>query len=221
VLWIAIAIGIAVVAAISAVTVAPLRFELSAKGQGEFGKLWAIAIGVRVLFITISFAAAQSCDSILQLHLFGTRVFRLSPVGGKPAKEDESKLTFSEIKTMAVRGHDAIERWFGLDNLLLFVIDLRHRVRLERFNGNLSYATPDVAVTGMLAGALFTLAGLLTPFGDFRVEPQWVDVAKASGKFDVAFKVYPGRMALDAVIFVFANIKLRRRPQSQIVPAQP
>jgi len=219
-LIIVVSILAALVAACFALALVPLRLELFVKGQGEVGKFWAVGLGLRVSFVTISFAAAQGVDSVLQLHLFGLKVWRRSPAGGLPAPEEESKVSLDELLAKARRLQRETERWFDLDSMLVFLVDLRHHVRLKRCNGRLSYATPDVAITGMIAGALYTLAGLLLPFGDCRIEPQWEDVAKASGQFDAACKVYPGRMVLSAIAFVFKNIKLRQRT-CPIVPAPP
>ena len=210
-----------IVAMLAAATLAPIRLELSARWQVE-GKFWAVAAGLRVLFVTISFAAAETSNSVLQLHVFGLRVLHRSLARKKPSqKETESKLTFKEIETKARRIKNRIQRWFDLDSLLAFIVGLRRYVRLERFDGRISYATPDVAITGMLAGTLYTFAGLLVPFGSFHVEPQWEEAAKTAGKFRTACKVYPGRAVLRVVIFVLTNIKLRQRPRSAIVQAQP
>lgn len=220
--WAALAIAVVIVTSIVVVTLAPVRLELSVKGHGEFGKFWALAMGGQILFVTVTFAAAHGIDSIFQLHVFGRRVVHVSPFARKVVDTiDEHKPSLEEFEHKTRRLLSQVERWFDLDDLLVFLVDLRHRVHMQRFNGRLSYATPDLAITGILSGSLFTFAGLLSPFGNFQVEPLWVDVAKASGNLDVAFRFYPGRMVLDAITFTFKKIKLRQRTRPRPAPAPP
>ena len=218
--WIALAVALIIVVAVIAVAMMPLRLSLTVKGHGEFGKFWAFAAGGQLWFVTLSYANALGVDSILQVHVFNRRVIHLSPVGGRQPEPEEKAMTFAEFKQKLARWRAKTERWFELDDLLRFVVDLRRFIHMERFQGDLSYATPDVALTGMLSGALFTFAGLLAPFGTFQVEPQWVDVAKAKGKLDVAFRFSPTRMVLFAIVFAIKNIKLRQRTKPGPVPAQ-
>lgn len=220
-LWVALAIAVSIVALLIGATFVPIRVSLSFKGHGEFGKFWAFAAGAQLGFITVSYADAQGIDSVFQVHVFSRRVIYISPFGSRVVDRiDEHKPTFGELKEKLPRLRDRIERWFDLADLLHFFLDLRRYVRMERFNGRLGYATPDVALTGMLSGGLYTMAGLMSPFGVFHVEPQWVDVAKAEGKLDAAFKFYPLRMLLFAIVFTLKKIKIRQRTSHTPVPAQ-
>jgi len=219
--WVTLAIALAIVVAVIAVASIPFRLAFTVKGHGEFGKFWAFAFGGRLWFITVSYADAQGLDSIFQVHLFRWRIVHISPFGSRVVdKIDEHRPSLEELKDKVPRWRDQLERWFDLRDLLRFVLDLRHHIRMERFQGRLSYATPDVALTGMLSGSLFTLAGLLAPFGNLQVEPQWVDVAKAAGNLDVAFRFNPTRIVLFAISFIIRKIKLRQRTSPGPVPAQ-
>ncbi|MFW5739003.1 MAG: hypothetical protein ACOC1F_01410 [Myxococcota bacterium] len=220
--WVALAIGLSFVAAFVVAMFIPLRLALTAKGHGEFGKFWAFAAGGQLWFVTVSYANALGIDSIIQVHVFNRRVVHISSLRRKLKEEvDERKPTsFAELKEKWRRLREKIERRLELKDVLRFVVGLLRQVRMERFQGKFSYATPDVALTGVLSGSLFTLAGLLAPFGVLRVEPQWVDVAKAAGNFDVAFRFYPARMVLFATVFAIKNIKLRQRTRPDPVPAQ-
>ncbi len=199
------------VAAVIAAIVLPLRFELTVKGHGEFGKFWALGMGGQVAFLTATLAVAHGIDSIFQVHVFGRRVVHVSPLGSlikKKEKEPSGSLEqFFKEKLPRWRGQ--VERWFDLGDLLELLLDMRRYVQLERLDGRLAYATPDVAVTGMISGSLFTLAGLMAPFGTFYVEPQWIDVAKANGNMNVVVRVYPVRMVLHAVAFSIRHVRLR------------
>lgn len=209
--WVALAIALTILVAVIAPAVIPVRLALSAKGHGEFGKYGAFALGARLWFVTFAYADALGADSLFQVLVFGQRVIHISPVGKRVVKDDEHKMSLKELLEKAPIWRDKVERWIDLGDVLRFVVDLRHHIRMERLNGRLSYATPDVAVTGMISGSLFTMAGLLAPFGVFLVEPQWVDVAKAAGNLDVVFRFYPTRIVLYAIVFAFKNIKLRQR----------
>lgn len=220
--WIALAVALTILVAVITVALMPLRLALTVKGHGEFGKFWAFAAGGQLWFVTVSYANALGVDSVLQVHVFNRRVVHISPVARRQRDRDrdEEKTSFAELKQKLRLWRSKIERRFELRDLLYFVLDLRRFVHMERFQGRLSYATPDVALTGMLSGSLFTFAGLLAPFGTLQVEPQWVDVAKAAGNFDVAFRFSPTRMVLFAIVFVIKNIKLRQRTKPGPVPAQ-
>jgi hypothetical protein len=220
--WVALAIALTFLVAVIAPAVIPVRLALSVKGHGEFGKYGAFALGARLWFVTVAYADAFGADSLFQVLVFGQRVFHRSPVGKQQVVDeaDEHKMTLKELLDKAPIWRDKVERWIDLGDVLRFVVDLRHHIRMERLNGRLSYATPDVAVTGMISGSLFTMAGLLAPFGVFLVEPQWVDVAKAAGNLDVVFRFYPTRIVLYAIVFAFKNIKLRQRETPGPAPAQ-
>lgn len=219
--WVALAIVLTILVAVIAPAVIPLRLELTVKGHGEFGKYWAFALGGRLWFVTVGYADALGADSVLQVLVFNHRVIHISPFGKRVVDEiEEHRPTLKELMDKLPRWRDKVERWIDLGDVLRFFVDLRHQIRMERLNGRLSYATPDVAVTGMLSGSLFTMAGLLAPFGVFQVEPQWVDVAKAAGNLDVVFRFYPTRIVLYVIVFAFRNIKLRQRTTPGPVPAQ-
>jgi hypothetical protein len=221
VLWVVLAVAVVCFITLAVVIVAPVRLEVSIKGQDEFGKFWTVAMDGQLLFFTVSFAMAYGIDSVFQLHLFDRRLFRSSPVKRKGPTSEPASPSLEVMLQKARRLRREVERWFDLDDLLVFAVDLRHRVRMERLNGQLSYATPDLAMTGILLGSLYSFAGLFAPFGSFHIEPLWVDVAKASGNLELAFRFYPGRMVLDAIVFTFKKIKLRQRENTRSVPAPP
>lgn len=209
--WVALSLAVVIVIATILAIVLPLRFELTVKGHGEFGKFWALGMGGQVAFVTATLAVAHGIDSILQVHVFGRRVVHISPLVSliKKAEEEPKILLEHVIKEKLPKWRGRIERWFDLLDLLELVLDMRRYIQLERLHGRLAYATPDVAVTGMISGSLFTLAGLLAPFGTFYIEPQWIDVAKANGNLNVVVRVYPVRMVLHAIAFSIRHVRLR------------
>jgi hypothetical protein len=208
--WVALSLAIFIIAAIIAAIVLPLRFELTVKGHGEFGKFWALGMGGQVAFVTATLAVAHGIDGILQVHVFGRRVVHISPLVSliRKAEEEPTILLERVIKEKLPKWRGRIERWFDLLDLLELLLDMRRYIQLERLDGRLAYATPDVAVTGMISGSLFTLAGLMAPFGTFYVEPQWIDVAKANGNLNVVVRVYPVRMVLRVVAFTVWHVRL-------------
>ncbi len=220
-LWIALTSALAIFVVCVAATFVPVRIELTLNGRGEFGKLWAFAAGMRLWFINVAYADALGIDNVLQVYIFSRRLFMISPVGGKHVqKPDEEKMSLGELMDKLLRWRDGVQRWVDPNDLLLFIVSLRRHVRMERFNGRLAYATPDVAITGMISGSLYTIAGLMAPFGTFTVEPQWVDVAKADCNMGVTCKIYPLRVILSAFTFTLKNIKLRQRTVQSAVPVR-
>jgi hypothetical protein len=200
------------------VLIRPWHLRLSVKGRGEFGKFWVIALGAELGYVTATFADAHGIDSVFQVHVFGRRVFHASPAMQKVADVIEDEIPDLDKKMPRLRKR--VERWFDLGDLLRYVvIDLRRQIRMDRLNGRLVYSTPDVALTGILSGQLYTIAGLLSPFGSLVVEPQWVDVAKIEGNISLAFRFSPAGVLLNALVFTFKKIKLRQR-QADAAPAE-
>ena len=120
------------------------------------------------------------------------------------------------------RAWATLNKRFDRGQLGRYVIGLRRYVRLQHCRGHLVYATPDVAFTGMLSGALYFVAGLLSPVGSFTVTPEWEDVLRAQGDIDVAVKVWPLRAVADIAWFVARNMRKRALPAAPAVvqPAQ-
>jgi hypothetical protein len=204
--WIILA-SIALLIAIIVVVFLPLRLEVSAKGQGELGKLWAWGMGAQIAFITLSLAVAHGMDGIFQVHVFGKRIFRISPLSRGKTQEDFSIWEF--LQDDLPQWRNKAERWFGLGDLSRLLASLLRYIRLEQVEGRLVYATHDVALTGIICGSLYTLAGLMAPFGSFHVEPEWVDIIKARGNAHVVVRFYPGKMLLHLIGFTFKNIRLK------------
>ena len=210
---------IAVAAAALVVMLAPVRIELSAKGQWEQNQHWVLGVGIRLLLCTVSFAAAQNAKSMLQLRFLNLRLYSHSP--SRKSVSNETMPSLEELDAKLHRAESRVSRWFDIDGIFAFAVSLRRQIRMQRFSGRLSYSTPDVAITGMLAGALYTVAGLLAPFGSFFIEPRWDDFAQASGQFNIACKVYPGQMLLRAFAFALKNIKLQKPSQSSLAKTKP
>ena len=216
-LWIALSVALTLLAGALIVMIRPWRLRLSVKGRGEFGKSWVIAAGVQVGYISASIADAHGADSVFQVHVLGQRVYHASPAIQKVADAIEDEIPDLDEKVPRLRKR--VERWFDLGDLLrYFVLDLRRQIHMDRFDGRLVYSTPDVALTGIISGQLYTIAGLLSPFGSFRVEPQWVDVAKIEGNMTLAFRFSPAGIVLSALVFTYKNIKLRQR-KAEAAPA--
>jgi Kef-type K+ transport system membrane component KefB len=220
--WIALSFVAAVLVLAVIAVLVPVRLRLKIKGQGEVGKTWAIAGGAELSLVTVSIAIAQGLDGVLQVHVYRWRVLHVTPFGrflsgsiqARRMARDELREKFNELR-------NRVDRRFGLRAALRFVFSQRRWVVLEKLHANLVYSTHDVALTGMLLGQLYTIAGLLAPWGQLRVEARWIDVASADANLDVVVRLYPVRVALDVLMFAIRNIKLRQREQPMASPAQP
>jgi len=214
-------IVVAALVALAAVlaVVVPLRVRLTAKGRGQFGDTWVIAGGLELFLITVSFAAAHAAPSLVQVHVAGRRVWVRRRTGAETPEEPASH---ASLVDKAKRVWAEIDQRFDRKLLASFVLGLRRHLRLEHCRGQLAYATPDVAFTGMLSGALYFVAGLLSPVGSFTVTPEWEDVLRAQGDIDVAVKVWPLRAIADIAWFVARNMRKRALPAAPAVvqPAQ-
>jgi hypothetical protein len=201
----------------------PVRVRMTLKGRGQFGDTWVIAGGLECLKFTISIAAAHATDRILQVHFFGKRLLvkRFAPATAAAVDHDLSHVIESIRKAGKV-----LDKRFDREQLLSFVLGLRRYVRLETLRGNLTYCTPDVALTGMLSGVLYAIAGLASPIGQMSVVPEWEDVARANGDIDAVIRLSPGRAAAAVAWFVVNNIRLREssdvgaQAQARALPAQ-
>ena len=208
-------------AAAIAVTVLPLRLEMTVRGKGEWGKLWVLAAGVQMGPLTISFAAANQIDSVLQVHVFGLRLLRRSPVRRakpEPLEKKQSK-SLQQWMQMAKDYRARIERWVALDDLLDLILSLRAYVRFPRFEGKISYATPDYATTGMLLGALYSIAGLFFPLGNLRVEPIWEERAVVHGDLTLSMRLWVVRAFWHVLVFAVKHVNIRRHSSPGRTPA--
>ena len=213
-----IVVGVIVAVCLTAVLV-PIGFECTVKGAGEFGKTWSAAAAVRIALVTVSAAAAQGVDGIVQVHVLGWRVFRRSPITSsqpaqqitqkpsaeKPSAEKPSTSPLAWLTKRAPRYYERVTRRVRIGDLPETLWGLRRFVRRAKLDGHLRYATPDVAVTGMIAGGLFSLAGLLSPWGTFSVEPLWQDEAKIDSKLHIKMRIYPGRIAVTLLWYVLTH----------------
>lgn len=193
----------------------PLRVRVTTKGRGQFGDTWVIAGGLELFLLTVSFAAAHAAPSMVQVHLAGRRIWARR--GGTPRPPAGPPMTLERLAEKAKRAWAGLNKHFDRAQLGRYVIGLRRYVRLQHCRGHLVYATPDVAVTGMLSGALYFVAGLLSPLGTFAVTPEWEDVLRVQGDIDIAVKVWPVRAAADIAWFVTKN--MRRREVVVAAPA--
>jgi hypothetical protein len=207
--------------------VLPVRLRLTVRGAGQLGTTWAIASGVQLLFLTVSVAAAHGALSVLQVHAFGRQVLRRSPILGRgrkpppvaPSEPPVASKPFGWNDLVAYK--EKIERWFDLDRLFDFACGLRRRVRLAAFDGSLSYATSDLAFTGLLSGLLYALAGLVSPIGRFQVVPEWETVDRMQGDLHMVIAMWPLRVLIDTVVFVVKNIKVRKPRVPQVAAIAP
>lgn len=207
-MWLTVGIVVGViVAALLAFVLVPVRVHVSMHGHGELGKTWVIAGGVKVLVLTVSVAMASGVDDILQLHVFGIRVLRRSPIVVR--SDDSSTEPKHSILTWMIedlpRNYKKFTSRLRVDETAKAAWKLLGYVRLRKLEGQLTYCTPDVALTGMIAGALYTITGLLAPWGVFGVTPLWEDVAKADGKMSVQVWVYPGRMVVSVLWYLLTH----------------
>lgn len=210
-----------VIALVVLVTLSPLALEASVKGQGEAGKTWFFAVTMRWLFVTLKVRFAQGTPSMLDVRMFDRRVMHRSPIREVDEEKQAAESEMPPLEKLRETG-EKIERWFDLDALKSFGWGLlRRRVRLTKVRGTITYCTPDVAVTGMISGFLYTLAGVLGPFGELRIEPQWEAVMRASASLDIAVRTWPVLAMFDFLIFALKNIRLRKRPSNTDVPPQP
>lgn len=213
---IALIVAVVLVAAAAVLAVVlPLRIRVTTKGRGQFGDTWVIAGGIELFLVTISFAAAHAAPSVIQVHIGKRRVW--SRRGGTPREPSGPPMTLERLVDKAQRAWAELNRRFDREQLGRYVLGLRRYVRLQHCRGHLVYATPDVAVTGMLSGALYFVAGLLSPLGRFAVTPEWEDVLRAQGDIDIAVKVWPVRAAANIAWFVARN--MRRREDLAAAPA--
>lgn len=210
-------IVVAVLGAVAALlaVLLPVRVRMTSKGRGQFGDTWVIAGGLELLLVTVSFVAAHAAPSMVQVHVAGRRVWVRRGTAREPSGPP---MTLERIVEKAERAWAELNRRFDREQLGRFVIGLRRHVRLQHCRGQLVYATPDVAVTGMLSGALYFVAGLLSPLGSFAVTPEWEDVLRVQGDIDIAVKVWPVRAAADIAWFVAKN--MRRREELVEAPAE-
>jgi len=202
----------------------PVRMRLTLKGRGEFGDTWVLAGGLEFLKFTVTVAAAHAADSLLQIHFFNWRVLlRRSSPKTTPSGED-ARLDQAAGKLMSWQKN--LEQRFDRGQLWRFVLGLRRHVRLRSFRGHLRYSTPNVAFTGVMSGALYAVAGLVAPVGQFAVVPEWEDVARADGDIDLVVWLWPARAAVSTAWFVIKNIRMRETAEpgagaeAQAVPAQ-
>lgn len=201
-------------------TTVPVRLRVKAKGHGELGKAWAFAVGAEFWVVRFTMAAAHGVDGVLQLHVAQKRVVHLSPIRKRKLPAPAPAPDDAQAALRVWRARLAkVERWFELDQVVAFLVRQLAHVRVHHLEGNLVYSTPDVAYTGMICGVLYSMAGLMAPFGQLRVEPKWDDVASAQGDIDLAFRVWPGRILLNAMMFTMRNIKLRDSSTRAVVPA--
>jgi len=210
-----IVVAALVLAAAILAVLLPLRIRVTTKGRGQFGDTWVIAGGLELFLMTVSFAAAHAAPSMVQVHVAGRRVWIRR--GGTQRPPAGPPMSLERLVEKAERAWAELNKRFDRDQLWRYVIGLRRYVRLKHCRGHLVYATPDVAVTGMLSGALYFVAGLLSPLGTFAVTPEWEDVLRVQGDIDIAVKVWPVRAAADIAWFVTRN--MRSRDEVEEAPA--
>lgn len=201
----------------------PVRVRATLKGRGQYGDTWVLAGGLEFLKLTVTVAAAHASDGLLQVHFWRWRLlmkqWSLERVIGP-------ELSFDELMKKLEAGRKLLERRFDWDQLRRFVLGMRRYMRMTSLKGNLKYCTPDVAVTGVISGALYAIAGLLSPAGELAIVPEWEDVARAQGDISVVFRLWPGRAAAATAWFVMRNMRLREpageqaQAASQALPAQ-
>lgn len=193
-----------------------VRVHVTVKGRGELGQTWVLGAGVRWWLVTLSMAAAHGTDSVMQLHVAGRlwQTHRFGDAAG--GLVDRAEWSVDRLTSFRRRA----ERYLHLDGVGALFKRLRRHIRVATCRGHLVYSTSDVAVTGMISGGLYALAGLLSPFGDFAIVPQWDAVARAEGNVDIVLRLWPFRLMVDAAIFVLRNIRVRSRPAAQPALAQ-
>lgn len=207
-MWLTVGIVVGVIAvALLACVLLPVRVHVSMRGHGELGKTWVIAGGVKVLALAVSVAMASGVDDVLQLHVFGIRALHRSPiVFGSDAPSTEPNQSFvAWITEDLPRMYKKFTSRLRVDDTAKAVWNLLGYVRLRKLEGHLTYCTPDVAITGMIAGALYSITGLLAPWGVFSVTPLWEDLAKAEGKLSLEVRVYPGRIVVSALWYLLTH----------------
>ncbi len=188
----------------------PLKVSVSLQGRGEPSGAWAVAAGTQIGPVAITSVAASGVRAMARAHVFGRQVWerplselrRATPEGDEPEKD----------ALAAVRGgYGRFERWFDPAATARFLIGEHRRVRLESLTADLDYSFRDVVLTGQLMGAIYALGGMLPRRVVIRQKVSWKAEDRASVALASTVKVWPGRMVVDALIFVVRNVKVLRR----------
>jgi len=205
---------------------APIPVRGNLKVRGELGKSWFAAGALEVLdSITIAFAAAHGIQPFVQVYLFDHKLLHRSITPRMQKKfvermHDELLHDKDGFIGKLARWRDKVQRWFDWKALRAFALRIDRFIRVDRFEGELVYSLSDFAWTGMTLGVLYTIAGLLSPVGSFRVEPKWEEVTRGQGRVEIDLHVLPVRFLLSALAFTVKNIKLRKPKPPKAPPAR-
>lgn len=207
-LWWLVLAGSLVALALCALLL-PITLTGSAQGRGEPSGDWAVAGGLGFGPLAASFVAAPGVTPLFVVHLFGRKlgVFPLRRAFGKvqffsARKQDETSIA---------RFVRDLERASELCERALELLRADHRIRIEALTIALEYSFRDVALTGRLLGALYAVAAVLPERIVVRQTPRWDAEDRFTLEADLKLKLWPGRLAADAVRFM-----LKRRHPVQV-----
>jgi len=145
----------------------PLRLDISARAKGEANGHFAVAGGMSLAFVSLTFVWARGIRPQLDVLLFGHKwrfrpKWRRSP---RPAVEPEPESAES-ASSEAPRRVDPLK-------LLLKLVSERRHIRLRYLVLDLAYGFRDPLLTGRLVGAIYALSGILPRPIEIRQRPRW------------------------------------------------
>ena len=174
----------------------PLRLDVSARAKGEANGHFAVAGGMSLSFVSLTFVWARGLRPQLNLLLFGQK-WRFRPrwrprrrAAPEPAERAPS------------------EAWGRVDpvKLLLKLVSERRHFRLRYLVLDLAYGFRDPLLTGRLVGAISALSGLLPPPIEIRQRPRWDFEDGWEVAFDGRAFVKPWLVLLEMAAYVVRQL---------------
>lgn len=219
-LWIVLAVVLVLSLLIGALFV-PIRLRLRFQGRGDPSGLWALAGAAQVGPIIGSGVAARGVTPTVRVHVFGRSLYeRTLPelLAKKEEPEEEEPKPLAERVEGWIDQLSRVHRRLPAENVLVFLIRERRRVRIEILEVDLDYSFADVATTGKVLGAIYAVSALLPPQVIIRQNPIWEFEDKAQIAASGAILVWPGLVFVDSLVFLGRNVRTllfpRRAPEA-------
>jgi hypothetical protein len=188
----------------------PVSLSSNLQGRADPSGTWAAALGFGVGPLAVTAIAAAGVAPFMTCHLFGRQLARVplsrwlraksSPVSTPEAdaKAERPPVTWSRVERSLAglfRGLDPLET----------ALSLWHKERIFQVRAlvvDLEYSFRDVALTGRILAGLYVLTAVLPAHWELNQTASWESEDRVALKADARFRIWPGRLALDALRFV-------------------
>lgn len=222
--WVAIALAVATVASIAALSWVLLRswrLEATVKARTQ-GRI-SLAAGASFAGVSASAAAILGGPGVVAVHFRSRELFRKTAsevtLDALLAFVDQKLSEPPEPETRVGRWAARAKEWAlartdvaGLPGLGLAILgDLRD----PAISGSLVCGFSDPGTTGKAAAVLYPVAGVVAPLGDFSIQMDWSGRNRIDGDLEASCGVVPARILREVARFTRRHVSLRRRPVPQ------